>query len=240
MENIISNPFKGELSGGELTASLFIPMAQLYFRIVKFNGSLDKPWLLLPFFLIFPFSILPTLMMNWGWVKKGKGESVYDNWMYLPIVFYVIYNLFLNYLKSDFDILFRLVGLFISILIPYFIREYNNCKKLGLNQLANIFSNSALVLGVSYLCLPLIQILGYIPLIGLLFSLLGKIRDIPGIGEPLLWSLWYLPTYIILNMFNYTKGLDKYCGRNTHYIYGIIGTILAISSYYLDDYLYFY
>lgn len=239
MGNLLSNPFKGEFSTLEIVANLFLPMAQLYFRIFKLNGSLDKPWLLLPFFLIFPFSALPTFMMHYGYVKKGAGGPVHDNWMYLPVVFYVLYNMFLEYLESDMDILFRLGGLFVSILVPYFIREYNNCKTLGLNQYANIFSNSALVLGISYLCLPLVSILGYMPLIGILFNLLEMLREIPIVGEPLLWAIWFLPTYIVVNMFNYINGLEKYCGRNHHYILGIVGLVLSIGGYYLDDFIYF-
>lgn len=239
MGNLFSNQFKGEFTTWEIITSLFVPISQLYFRIFNLNGSIDKPWLLMPFFLIFPFSIVPTIMMHFGYVVKGSGSPVHDNWMYLPVVFYVLYNIFLQYLKSDFDVLFRLGGLFVSIIIPYFIKEYYNCKSMGLTQFANIFSNSALVLGISYLCLPLIEILGYVPLMGLLFSLLGLLRAIPMIGEPLLWGIWYLPTYIIVNMFNYKDGMEKYCSRNHHYILGIVGIILAVGGYYLDDYLYF-
>ena len=214
-------------------------MFQLYLRIIKLNGSLDKPWLLMPLFLMFPLSLIPTLMIHWNYLKKGAGTPVYDKWMYIPIIFYVLYNIFLEYLDSDFDMLFRLCGLFISILIPYFIRESNNCKELKLNQYANILSNSALVLGISYMCLPIVEILGYVPIVGLFFSLLGMIRDIPMIGETLLWSIFYIPTYIIINMFNYKNGIQLYCGRKNHYILGIIGVILSISGYYLDDYMYY-
>lgn len=242
MGNLIGkfgNNFKGQFTRAELISSVLIPFSQLYFRVTKLNGSLDKPWLLFPLFLVLPFSLLPTLMMHFGYVSKGNGNNVHDNWMYIPVVFYVLYNFFLNYLQSDFDILFRLGGLFVSILIPYFIREYDNCKKLGLTQFANVFSNALLVLGISYMLLPLFELLGYLPMIGIIFSLLVQLRNIPMIGEVLLWSIGYIPTYVTVNMINYAGGLEKYCGRNNQLIFSVVGVILTIGGYYLDDYLYF-
>lgn len=233
------NIFKGKLSTMELLASLFIPMSQVYFRLFKLNGTLDKPWLLIPFFLIFPFSVLPTAFIQFGWIKKGEGGPVFDTWMFLPVLFYVLYSMFLEYLDTDFDMLLRLGGLFVSILIPYFIREAKNCKKIGLNQIANILSNSALVLGISYMCLPMIEIGSYLPLVGLVFSILSMMRGIPVIGEALIWGMWYLPTYMFLNVFNKVKGMEKYCGRNHHYILGIVGIVLAIGGYMLDDIMIF-
>ena len=47
-----------------------IPLGQLWARIFWLDGSLDKAWLLFPLFLIFPFSILPSLTMYFGFVKK--------------------------------------------------------------------------------------------------------------------------------------------------------------------------
>ena len=234
MGNIFSI-FEGNLSKMETLASLFIPLSQIYFRLFKLNGTLDKPWLLLPFFLIFPFSILPTAFIQFGWIKKGEGGPVWDNWMFLPVIFYVLYNMFLEYLESDYDILFRLCGLFVSILVPYFIRESKNCQKLGMNQIANILSNTALVLGISYTCLPIISIGSYLPIIGTVFSIISLLRSIPIIGEALIWGMWFIPTYMFVNIFNKVKGMNAYCSRNNHYILGIVGVVLAVGGYMIDD-----
>lgn len=231
------NIFNGKLSKMELIAGIFIPMYQIYFRLIKLNGSLDKPWLLLPFFLIFPLSILPTFMIHYGMLKNGNGGPVYDNFMYIPVIFYVLFNIFLENLDSDFDMIIRLAGVFAVSIIPYYLRESRNCKEIGMNQIANILSNSALVLGVSFMSLGAMQIASLLPIIGSAFSLLGLLREIPILGEGLIFALWYLPAYMFINVFNSVNGLDKYCKRQHHWIILISGLIASVIGYNIDDML---
>ena len=165
--------------------------------------------------------------------------------IFLLLLFYsendnvFVLNIILLKLESSVDVILRLGGLFISILIPYLIREHNDCKKLESNQIYNSLGNTSMALGVSYGCMPLAQILSSVPVIGLMFSLMVALRKIPFVGEPLLWGIWFIPTYIILNVLNYSNGLDKYCGRKHHWILGLVGMILSFASYFIDNYLYF-
>jgi hypothetical protein len=233
----ISNIFNGKLSKMELIAGLFVPMSQVYFRLIKLNGSLDKPWLLLPFFLMFPLSILPTFMIHFGMLKPGAGGPVYDNYMYIPVIFYVLFNMFLENLESDFDMILRLAGVFAVSIIPYYLREARNCKAMGMNQMANVLSNAALVLGVTQMCFGAMQIASFLPLVGTAFSLLGMLREIPVIGEGLIFALWYLPAYMFINVFNSAGGLGKYCGRQNHWMILIGGLVASVIGYNIDSML---
>lgn len=225
--------FKGKLSNWELILGTLIPFSQLYFRLFYLDGSLDKPWLLIPFFLVLPLSFIPTMYVHWGWIDKGEGGSPFDNWMYIPMLFHVLITLFLNKMESKFDIVLRLSLIMISIMIPYFVREYNVCKKMGLNQIANIFGNAALIMGLAQTIPPLLSTASYFPMVGTFFSIVLLIRNIPVIGESLLWSIGYLLSYVVLNILN---GLDKdiYCTRNYNIFLGFIGIIVGIFGYALD------
>lgn len=232
----MGNIFSGKLSTSEFMISLFIPLSQLYFRLVKLDGSLDKPWLLFPLLLIFPFSLLPTLYLNWGSIAKGTGGKPYDNYMYIPIIFYVLLNMMLKSMRTfgTMDTILRLCGLLLAIMFPYYMRESVNCDKMEFDNIMNIVSNSSLVLGISYMCLPLISLASYFPFVGLTFSVLSMIRSVPIIGESFLWGLWYLPTYMINNVF---QGLDinNYCTNNKYYTHLIVGLVLGIVGINLDN-----
>ena len=234
----MGNLFSGQLSTSEFMISLFIPLSQLYFRLVKLDGSLDKPWLLFPLLLIFPCSLLPTLYLNWGYVEKGQGGKPYDNWMYIPIIFYVLMNMMLNSIRMPgmMELLIKLIGLMLAIMIPFYMREKNNCTEMKFDNIMNTVSNSSLVLGVSLMCLPIMSVVSYLPVIGIPMSLLAMIRMIPIIGEASMWGIWYLPTYMITNVFN-GQNINEYCTSHNKYTYMIVGLVLAILGIELDSVL---
>lgn len=225
------NFIAGNLTRNEFLISLFVPFSQLYFRIVTLDGSLDKPWLLFPAFLILPLSIVPTLFVNWEWIQKGQGGKPYDNWMYIPIILHVLLMLILK-TKPTLEIIIKITGITASIMIPYFIRESNNCKTMGFTQYANILGNSALVMGIAEIIPILFTTFTFLPVVGTFFSILDFIKLIPIVGKTLYWSIGYLLSYIILNMFNGTN-INNYCSNNNLLLFGNIGIGLGILGFVL-------
>ena len=70
-----------------------LPFGQFFGRVFYLNGSLDKWWLLIPIFYIFPFCLVPVIMILLGLVKKGKGGKPYDKYIYVPMVMIAITKL---------------------------------------------------------------------------------------------------------------------------------------------------
>jgi len=229
------NFLKGNLSTSEFLISFLVPFSQIYFRMVKLDGSLDKPWLLFPLFLIFPLSILPTFYIHWNWLQKGQGGKPYDNWMYIPIILHVILMLILNRTKPSLELIIKLASITVGIMVPYFIREYNNCNQMGLNQMANVLGNSILIMGIAELLPSLFSILSFVPFVGMFFTLLGLIKSIPVFGETLFWSLGYLLSYVILNAIN-GKDIQKYCGNNKLLTFGFAGLGMGVLGFFLANF----
>jgi hypothetical protein len=140
-----------------------IPFGQLWARTFWLDGSLDKIWLMFPFFLIFPFSIIPSLAMYFGFVKKGIGGKPYDNFMWIPIIFkFLLSFLIPKFLELFYDdpsdttifIYIFIIQLFIGM-IPNLIRTYKLCNNLPFNSFGKAFVDSTIANGVGEL-LPFI------------------------------------------------------------------------------------
>jgi hypothetical protein len=195
-----------------------IPFGQLWARTFWLDGSLDKAWLMFPFFLIFPFSIIPSLAMYFGFVKKGIGGKPYDNFMWIPIIFkFLLSFLIPKFLELFYDdpsdttifIYIFIVQLFIGM-IPNLIRTYNLCNNLPFNSFGKAFVDSTIANGVGEL-LPFI--LGWMPFIGFFLTIIGMIPVIGEQIENLLWSVSFAFGYIFINMVN-ANNLGKFCNSD--------------------------
>ena len=196
-----------------------IPLGQLWARIFWLDGSLDKGWLLFPLLLIFPFSIIPSSAMYFGFVKKGIGGKPYDNFMWIPIIFKFLLSflvpifLELFYDEPSDTMIFLsifIIQIFIGM-IPNLIRTYNLCNNtLSFNAYGKAFVDSTIANGVGEL-LPFI--LGWMPFIGFFLSLIGMIPVIGEQIENLLWAVSFAFGYIFVNMVN-ANNLGKYCNTD--------------------------
>jgi hypothetical protein len=195
-----------------------IPFGQLWARTFWLDGSLDKAWLMFPFLLIFPFSIIPSLAMYFGFVKKGIGGKPYDNFMWIPIIFkFLLSFLIPKFLELFYDdpsdttifIYIFIIQLFIGM-IPNLIRTYKLCNNLPFNSFGKAFVDSTIANGVGEL-LPFI--LGWMPFIGFFLTIIGMIPVIGEQIENLLWSVSFAFGYIFINMVN-ANNLGKYCNSD--------------------------
>jgi len=195
-----------------------IPVGQLWARTFWLDGSLDKAWLMFPFFLIFPFSIIPSLAMYFGFVKKGIGGKPYDNFMWIPIIFkFLLSFLIPKFLELFYDdpsdttifIYIFIIQLFIGM-IPNLIRTYKLCNNLPFNSFGKAFVDSTIANGVGEL-LPFI--LGWMPFIGFFLTIIGYIPIIGEQIENILWSISFFSGYVLVNMVN-ANNLGKFCNSD--------------------------
>lgn len=209
---------KNKLSLVGAIIATFIPLGQLWVRIFWLDGSLDKSWLLFPFFLIFPLSLIPTLLMYFGFVKKGIGGKPYDVFIWIPIIskflLTLIIPVFLGLFNDDpSDRTIFLSSFIIQIIIgmvPYLIRTYNTCNKLSFNSYGKAFVDSTISNGVGEL-LPFI--LGWLPFIGFALTLIGMIPVIGEQIENVLWAISFFFGYVFVNMGN-SNNIVAYCNSN--------------------------
>ena len=190
---------------------------QLFVRIKYLNGSLDKPWLLLPPLNLIPFSIVPLYMVMRGKVKKGVDDELpYDR--YLATI--LLLGMSLPTLEVLFDTTwfspFYVAYVFGSWLFVYSRRDTKKCKKVrgrpdgfALSKFLKSASNASLTFLLVRDLMEVFLVLGEkIPYgIGVLFKIMNRMPFVNGLIST---SSAASTTYIINNMLNNTP-FTKYC-----------------------------
>jgi hypothetical protein len=189
-----------------------LPFGSLYARIFEFNGSLDHPWLLFPIFFLFPCSILPVLMMAFGFIKKGDGPPLYDNLMWIPVMIKLILTVLLsNILSGDSDGLFNFIIFiitFISMIAINAIKNKNECKEYTASMFYKNFVNALFTYAYPFI---LIFAINFSP-VGIALTVLDFIPFpfIKNIVNAILWTIGYISGVTIINLFDRFSG-HKYC-----------------------------
>ena len=191
---------------------IFVPLGPLYSRVVDFNGSLDKAWLLfIPLFNFFPFSIVSVLMMAFGFVAPGNGGAPYDNLIWIPIVSRLFITLIFSKLFGDDSMVAKVLILIItiiSIMIPNIVRRIKECPPNTFNsaQTSKVIIDSILELGCGKLFSSFLSIIStIIPPVGIVFFIIGSIPVLREFVDTIKWSIGFFITYIIVNMYNQTN-----------------------------------
>lgn len=225
-----------------MLAVIFLgPLAQLYVRIFALQGSLDKAWLML--LSIPPLSIIPALLMYFGYVADGQGGQPYDMYMLMPVALTMIGSFTADKLDDmDFNIFFQMIA---RMVIPlaggitaFYIRDKNNCDQrkaayLKQNPNGTYAENSLILKSVSNALIAqgwatlINSIIYYIPFVGIILTILAYIP----LMEYVILAVLYSTIYILINMFNNTDA-DSYCAGNANgvarNIFTIIGMILIV------------
>jgi hypothetical protein len=184
---------------------IFVPLGPLYSRVVDFNGSFDRPWLLfIPFFNFFPFSIVSVLMMAFGLVAPGKGGAPYDNLMWIPIISRLFIVWICQKILGDDSIIASVLTLIItiiSIMIPNIVRRIKECPPNTFNsaQTFKVIIDSILELGCGKL---FSSFLSFIPFVGMAFRVIELIPILGKLIDTIKWSVGFFITYIVVNMYN--------------------------------------
>lgn len=216
-----SNPNKEKKGMKPITKAILtvlIPFSQLFIRIFTLDGSLDKAWLLIPIFYVLPLSLVPGYFMWRDKIKPGQGGKPIDWYMIIPIVT----NLIMKFITTTFSMnkilafVLKLIVPMLSAIIAYYIRDSINCKKREQKTvpfMKTVF-NGITVQSISGLSNFILQIvLPFIPFIGSAIRIIKRLPLIGGLFNYILYILFYITTYAIVNMVN---GIDakKYCSKS--------------------------
>ncbi len=212
--DFITNMFKGgnRLSWMQVLVMGLIPLGQLWARIFYFKGSLDKWWLMFPLLLFPPFSFIPLLMMKFGMVADGKGSDPVDKIMLLPIIAKFIIPFVLPFIvdEEEHAFLFSLVGFvlqLLTVMVANLTRRYTNCGDITTDSVGKAGIDSVIAYGMGDITAFAI---GFVPFIGMIFTVLEMIPVIGDFVNQIVWSLGFAATYIVINMFN-QDNMGKYC-----------------------------
>lgn len=212
--DFITNLFKNndKISWLQVLILGLVPLGQLWARIFYFKGSLDKWWLMFPLLLFPPFSFLPLLMMKFGMVADGKGENPVDKIMLLPIIAKFIIPFILPYIvdEDEHEFLFSLVGFvlqMLTIMTANLTRRYYNCNGISTDSVGKATMDSVIAYGIADITAFGV---GFLPFIGLFFTVIEMIPVIGDFVNQIIWSLGFAATYVIINMFN-QDDMRKYC-----------------------------
>ena len=250
-----------------ILSSLFGPMGHLYLRIRRLNGSLDKEWLFIPSSYIFlgdipiigylikkipmlgmvlsylPTSLFANILLYGEYAANGKGTSVYDWWILLPIGFKFIISAILigithitnSKLKIFFFQIFGMILEFGIILIPNIIRVINDCNittntpgpntpDTSWNKILNYWDSAKKlnsrqwnkIFMDSFILLGSAYSFPYI-----LKPYLNKLRFINKTGyemaHTITWSIGYTCMYMLLNMVN-QNDINQYCNDPNYFM----------------------
>jgi hypothetical protein len=190
----------------------FIPFGQLIARIFYLNGSLDKLWLMFPMLLLFPFSLIPMLLIKFGFVQDGKGADPIDKIMLLPLIARIVALFALNSIGINSPLLFILINLLINlstILIANISRRYYNCEKEGIttDSIGKAIIDSTIAYAISEVS-PII--ISYLPFIGGIYELLGLFTQNGNIIDGIFSNMGFAVSYILINMFN-QDNINQFC-----------------------------
>lgn len=194
-------------------------IGQIITRISYLDGSLDKPWLLLPIFWFPPLSFIPGVLIWLNKVEKGKTGSPFEYSMLFAIISAILLPILLN----KFEIfdgykgkILKNIIMYMTVYLSLYYRENKICKeKLDYFRLLR---NTSIV-NLTGVVMPFI--IGMMPIIGFITMIESDIID------GILKGLSYMFIILILNMYQGTY-LDSYCNDTQEKIRIIGFTIVSI------------
>lgn len=209
-----------------------IPGGQLWCRIFDLDGSLEHAWLLFPLFMIFPFSIIPMLLIYFNIVKKGKGSKPIDFYLIFPIVTKIGLSIMLPRMIENTSMVYWLtqLGTLGMITLVKIIRSYGSCSEekketsLTLGKITQAMSDSIFESGLAGLFYSVISLVKIVPPIGLIIMLIDTL-----FGDTVnlvFWCVGYMFYYVINNMFN-QYDMTSFCNPSPSSPWTIAKTVIG-------------
>jgi len=215
IKNMFTGPSK--LTWLQVLILGIVPLGQLWARIFYFNGTLDKWWLMFPMLLIPPLSFIPLIMMKFGYIADGKGSNPLDYWMILPIIAKFIIPFIMPFIiDEDSEMLTSIVSLILqllTILTANLIRRFTNCKPPNAqdpitgDSIGKAAIDSTIAFGIGEISAFVIP---WLPFVGIFISILEMIPVLGDFVDSILWTLGFVASYVLINMFN-QDNMQKFC-----------------------------
>ena len=212
-----------QLTWQKLLIFMLIPFSDFIIRVFYMKGTVDYIWTLFPLFQIPPFTFIPLLLMKYGKITDGKlTTSPFD-------IFALLFYLFRMFIRlsitceshsPSFRFFVDIIGTLAAIIIPFIIRNFHPYKKTCGTESKNNKNALFKTLGQSGIL--------YFFMIFFMF-VVPKLKPIVEyLGEDLVYFIFYLFGYIILNMYNENQ-IKRFCGFATNSSYQlIIGLVLSV------------
>jgi hypothetical protein len=213
-----------------------IPFGQIFMRINKYGGSLDKPYLLFPLFLIPPFSIIPVLIGKFGFLKKVNGTNIFDAYIFIPIIFRFVLIFIMAHLGEFGGPMFQALLVFATLVATNIFRLMNDItctsNKEGLTM-GKIFKQIADSMIEYSLGIVIIFLFTFLPFVKTVLELISMfplpfIGRVANILDGILWSVGLIGGYILVHMFdaNFLSNSDSCAGKT-----GILRLIISIIAF---------
>jgi hypothetical protein len=219
-----------------------IPFGQLFMRINKYGGSLDKPYLFFPLFLIPPFSIVPVLIGKFGYLNKVNGTNIFDAYIFIPIIFRFVLIFIMAHLGEFGGPMFQALLVFATLVATNIYRLMSditcasNKEGLTMDKIFKQIADSMIEYSLGIVIIFLFTFLPFVNTVLELISMfplpfIGKVADIL---DGILWSVGLIGGYILVHMFdaNFISNSDS-CSGNVGILRLIISVIaFAVSIFY--------
>lgn len=220
---------KVDMSFLEIIFYTLMPFSQMLLRIFKLDGSMNRPYMLFPLFLIPPFSIIPVLFAKWGFFEKGQGGKPIDNYVLIPI-FVKFLSIFL-FAKSQtpfMKIIVILLGATLGNIMRTTIKRFCNDDNTNVTK---VIASSFIGGSIEYSAAAYADvIMSFIPFIGVVFRLFESFGGSGIIAQLIslaIWSFGYVFMYAIVNIVNANKDDEKMCQPNIT-IFKVFMSVISI------------
>jgi hypothetical protein len=231
--------FKGDNVDLNLIEMAFyglVPFGQVFMRINKYGGSLDKPYLLFPLLLIPPFSIIPVLIAKFGFLKKVNGTNIFDGYILIPIIFRFVLIFIMAHLGEFGGPIFQALLVFATLVATNIFRLINdvtcasNKEGLTIDKIFKQVGDSMIEYSLGIVIILLFTFLPFVKVILELISMfpLPFVGKVANILDSILWSVGLIGGYILVHMFdaNFVSNSDSCAGKT-----GILRLIISIIAF---------
>lgn len=192
----------------------FVPLGQIWTRLLRYNGSMDEKWMLNPIFLFPVFSWIPLVYLKLGITKLKPGKPNGTNQLDKIVIFPLLVNLSLPFLmplmiNPDNKILSKIVPLIFqifSLVIANLTRRYFNCEGIfTLDSIGKAIVDSVSVATLSNTLPYAVELLPGVNTLSKLLDFTTKNHAMSVMGTIIMAGL-----YVFTNMIN-QENLDTLC-----------------------------
>lgn len=209
-----------------------IPFGQIYARVAYMNNSTDKKWLLFPLFLLPPLQFIAMIAMKLGYIKKGPGGKPYDIYMLIPIIMRFVIPFIADRFEFPVWMIIDVLLTWLTLVIPYLLSSNDVCGKISFNSTKKALGKATILQAYTEIMSIAVS---YIPIINIIFDLLGTI---PVVGEKGVWILIYISGYVFSNIFFIDNNKENFCQKNdVSTTMVILSVVSIIGAKYIGEFL---
>lgn len=201
------------------------PFSQIYYRLTRLNGSLDKPWLLFPLFWILPFSAVPTYYISKNKLKKGSAKIKLFNLLGLLPMGGAFLSYMITTMYPDFKFISTLPTL-ISAMIAFYIKDRKRCRsKKFIKKTKRSLHSAMMMMSISILFHFIVMGLSKVtPVIGPMFE---AFYSSPFVGNTIFMFMIYV-SFLLTSMIDNTPTIVKFCKNVSNKSLLIVGIITLV------------